>query len=417
MRVLFVHQNFPAQYAHLSAALAARPGVEARALAVNARPSPAGVRVARYEPTPGGGDAHPLAADFGRKARHAEGAARAALALRAGGFRPDVVCGHPGWGETLYLRDVWPDARLLAYQEFHFSPTGGDFGFDPEFPESGEEARWRMRARNAPLLMSLADADWNVTPTRWQHARLPAFARPRTSVIHDGVDAREASPDPSAVLELGRGGALRPGDEVVTFVNRNLEPYRGFHTFMRALPEILRRRPRARVVVVGGDGRGYGPPPRGGGTWRQAMTAEVGARLDMSRVHFVGRVPRAAYLRLLQVSAAHVYLTYPFVLSWSLVEAMAAGCLVVASDTAPVREVVSHGRNGLLVDFFSPVALADATCAALADPAAHRGLREAARRTVLERYSLDACLPRQVALVEMMAAGRVPASPTLTEAA
>ncbi len=233
--------------------------------------------------------------------------------------------------------------------------------------------------------------------------------RDRLSVIHDGIDTDAIAPNASACVTLGRGKVeLRPGDEVITFVNRNFEPYRGYHIFMRALPEILRRRPRARVVLVGGDGVSYGSPSEGGKSYRQNYLDEVKDGLDMSRVHFVGNISHAVFLQLLQVSAAHVYLTYPFVLSWSMLEAMAAGCLVVGSATPPVQEVIRDGQNGVLVDFFSPADIASAVVDALERPEQYRDMRRAARQTIVDDYDLTrVCLPRHMELIGSLAgAGR-----------
>ncbi len=311
MRVLFVHQNFPGQYRHVAPALAARPGTEVVALGINPAPVLPGVRHLRY--TVAGRSTsgiHPLAASFETATLRGEAAARAALALKAEGFHPDVICGHSGWGETLFLKDVWPRARLLTFAEFFYHATGADSGFDPEFPSIEADA-WRTRARNAGQLVAFEASDRLVSPTAWQASRLPAVFRDRLSVIHDGIDTDLLRPDSGARITLGRDRlSLGVGDEVVTFVNRNLEPYRGYHSFMRALPEILRRRPKARAVIVGGSDTSYGARPPAGRTWRDIFLDEVKAELDLSRVHFVGKIPYRDYVDLLRVSAAHVYLTY-----------------------------------------------------------------------------------------------------------
>ena len=210
-----------------------------------------------------------------------------------------------------------------------------------------------------------------------------------------------------AMGDLGKrvvGPVLRPGDEVVTFVARQLEPYRGYHIFMRALPLLQKLRPNVRVVIVGADGTSYGAAPPKGQTWKNIFLAEVQDKLDMERVHFVGRVPHDVLTQLMQVSALHIYLTYPFVLSWSLLEAMSIGCLVLGSDTAPVREVIQHGRNGLLTPFFDVEALANSAADALARGKDLQSLREAARATVVEGFDLAThCLPEQVAMLEKLA--------------
>ena len=411
MRILFVHQNFPGQYRHIAPALAAS-GHEVVALGINPAVSLPGVRHIRYEvrksSSPG---IHWLARDFEVKVLRGEAAALAAQTLRSEGFYPDVICGHPGWGETIFLKDVWPKAKLITFVEFVYSANGADFGFDPEFRQNKEGEDFNLRARNAAQFLALEASDWMVSPTAWQASRVPEMFRSRISVIHDGIDTQIVRPNPHARITLGRGNVnCGHDDEIVTFVNRNLEPYRGYHSFMRALPEILRRRPRARAVIVGGNSVSYGAKAPAGQTWREIFLNEVRHNLDLERVHFVGQVPYGTYLNLLQVSSAHIYLTYPFVLSWSLLEAMAAGCVVIGSATPPVEEVIRHDENGLLVNFFSPKEIAEATIEALAKPQAHRRLRASARQSA-QAYDLKSvCLPRHLRLIKDVFAGCVSSS-------
>ncbi|MBL8666625.1 MAG: glycosyltransferase family 4 protein [Rhodospirillales bacterium] len=410
MHVLFVHQNFPGQYLHLAPALAAR-GDAVTALTIGERGAQRGLRVVRYTPQRSSSAAlHPWVADLETKVIRGEAAANAAAALREGGYRPDVICAHPGWGEALFLKDVFPDARLLSFIEFFYRVDGADFGFDPEFAEADLAGRCRLRLKNANSLLNLDAADWCISPTHWQASTVPAAYRSRLSVVHDGIDTQRIRPAPQARVELARARTtLRPGDEVLTFVNRNMEPYRGFHVFMRALPEIQRRRPNLMTLIVGGDDVSYGKRLPPGQTWRQKMLAEIGGRLDMDRVRFVGHIAYGDFLAVLQVSAVHVYLTYPFVLSWSMLEAMAAGCVVVGSATAPVEEVIADGDNGLLVDFFSTTQIADAVDRVLDHPDRMAAMRARARQTIVERYDLTrVCLPRQMALVDALASARRP---------
>ncbi len=410
MRVLFVHQNFPGQYLHLASALAAR-GDEVVALAIEKQQPPPGVRVFHYQPRRASSSGiHPWVGDIETKVIRGEAAAQAALAIRDKGFVPDVICAHPGWGEALFLKDVFPDTPMLSFIEFYYKADGADFGFDPEFAEDDVGGRCRLRMKNANSLLNLDIADWCVTPTEWQRSTVPARYQDRMTVIHDGIDTERVKPNPDVVMRLAKSGlTLRPGDEVITFVNRNMEPYRGFHVFMRAIPEIQKRRPNAVVLITGGDEISYGKRLPPGETWRQRMLAEVGDRFDMRRVRFIGRIPYNDFVAMLQVSAVHVYLTYPFVLSWSMLEAMSAGCLVIGSSTPPVREVIRDGDNGLLVDFFSPQAIAEAIDRVLRHPDRFADIRRRARQTVIEGYDLrGVCLPRHVALVDAVAAGRLP---------
>ena len=407
MNVLFVHQNFPGQYLHLAPALAAREGHQVVALSTRPGVSMPGVRTVVYpmEEKPSR-TIHPWLAEQEVKVIRGQAVARAARVLRNEGFRPDVVCAHPGWGEALFVKDVWPDARMICFCEFYYRAQGSDIGFDPEFPTPDDDELCRLRLKNAHHLLSLEAADHCVAPTRWQRDQFPPEFRPGIEVVFDGIDTERACPKEEAVVRLRRDRvALSRADEVVTFVARNLEPYRGFHVFMRALPRILRERPKARAVIVGGDEISYGRKPPGGRTWRQVLLKEVGGDLDMGRVHFVGRLPYGAFLDVLRVSSAHVYLTYPFVLSWSMLEAMSVGGLVIGSSTQPVREVIRHGENGLLVDFFDVPGLARTVSEALADPDAFGRLRGAARQTVVSDYDLNTvCLPRQLDMVERLAA-------------
>ena len=403
MQIIFIHQNFPAQFRHLARALVA--GHRVVALTVNAPgASLPGVRVVRYEDRVAAHaqrQRNTTPDDWQSKVIRGTAAADALQALRDEGFAPDVVFAHPGWGEALFVRAVFPSARLLVYAEYFYGTAGGDAGFDPEFSTITREASQRLILKNTHLLHALNSCDAALAPTAFQRARHPDWAQDRIQVIHEGIDSSLFKPDASAWVQLKSAGlTLRHGDEVITFVARHLEPYRGFHVFMRALPLIQELRPNARVVLVGGDEVSYGAPAPGGESWRNVLLKEVGSRIDLKRVHFVGKVPHHRLTQLMQVSAVHVYLTYPFVLSWSLLEAMSIGCLIVASDTAPVREVIADGKNGLLTDFFDPGQLAERVAYALENRTRLAHLREAARASIQERYDLASiCLPKQLEFV------------------
>mgnify|MGYP003346895099 CR=1 FL=1 len=402
MNILFVHQNFPGQFKHLAPALK-DAGHNVMALAIEG----AGLRdipTQRYRPqrgsTPG---IHPWVIDFETKVVRGEACAAAALRLKQQGFNPDVIVANPGWGEQLFVKDVWPDARLLMLMEFFYAARGLDCDFDPEFAKHDISADSRVRTKTANLLLALHAMDHGICPTQFQLSTMPAEYHPRLSVIFDGIDTRTVAPDAGAFVQIN-GRTLRAGDEIITFVNRNLEPMRGYHQFIRALPDMLRVRPNAVAIILGGDEVSYGAAAPQGKTWKQIFLDEVKDKLDLNRVFFVGRVPYADYLRVLQVSACHVYLTVPFVLGWSCIEAMSVGAPVVGSDTAPVREVITHGQNGLLVDFFDTTSLARTVVAVLSRPQQYSAMRRAARATVLERYDLlTHCLPKQVALVDRLA--------------
>ncbi|MDQ2066813.1 glycosyltransferase family 4 protein [Xinfangfangia sp. CPCC 101601] len=404
MKILFVHQNFPGQFLRLAPALEAR-GHECRALtdSGNTRSSP--IPVWRYKHSPEKVD--PAATRLGRNyttmSDRGVTTARAALQLRQReGYVPDVILGHSGWGETLFLKEVWPEAKLLVYAEFYYRGRGADVGFDPEFGAPNFDQVMIAQGRTAHLGQALAHADKGLSPTLWQASTYPPALRAMIDVIFDGVDTDAMAPNPEAQLTLPNGQTLRAGDEVLTFVNRNLEPYRGYHIFMRALPAVLAARPNAQVVIIGGDEVSYGPAPKSG-NWKEQFLAEVRDQIDPARVHFLGRVPYPQFTAALQISRVHAYLTYPFVLSWSMLEAMAAGCMVVGSNVPPVAEVLRDGDNGKLVDFFDVQGWNAALIEALANPKAHAPLRAAARRTVQERYDLNRiCLPKLIELVESL---------------
>ncbi|MGZ3184073.1 MAG: glycosyltransferase family 4 protein [Telluria sp.] len=401
MNVLFVHQNFPGQYLHLARKLAADPANDVVFLTQRQAGTLPNVRKVVYQTPATRAVPHPWLRGTTTHVQNAEAVAQAALVLRQQGFRPDIMIGHNGWGEIWYLKDIFPAAPLLGYFEFFYRPHGADLGFDPAEPVTPEAAA-RVRVKNIGNLLGLHAADAGQTPTWWQHSGYPPEYASRLHVVHEGIDTRLAAPQPKASVALrNRELVLTPRDEIITYVARNLEPYRGFPTFMRSLPAILAERPAARVVIVGGSEVSYGARPAGAANWRELMLEEVGGALDMSRVHFVGKIPHPVLMQLFQVSTVHVYLTYPFVLSWSMLEAMSAGCLVVGSDTAPVREAIVHGENGLLADFFDSAALARQVVDTLAHRNDYLPLRQAARATVQQRYDLlDVCLPAQLALLE-----------------
>ncbi|MEQ9260030.1 MAG: glycosyltransferase [Roseovarius sp.] len=411
MKILFIHQNFPGQYKHLAPLLAAE-GHDCVALTLKVtKPTTwRGVRVLPYAlPKRSGQKVHPWLLDLDSKVTRAQACYLEARKLREAGFAPDLILAHPGWGEPMFLADVWPGAKIGIYCELYHLACGANLNFDPEFARADREVealRIRLKNINNHLHFDMADA--GISPTRFQADTFPQPFRERITVCHDGIDTRASCPNPGARLAL-EGGEVSRDDEVITFANRNLEPYRGYHIFMRALPRLLRERPKARVLIVGGDEVSYGAAPPKGQTWKQIYIDEVRGQIpdaDWARVHFLGRIPHERFTALLQVSRVHVYLTYPFVLSWSLMEAMACGAAVVASDTAPVREVIREGETGRLVDFFDREALVARVCELLDDAGQRARLGAAARADVVGRYDLARiALPRQKAWIERVMAG------------
>ena len=409
MKLLFVHQNFPAQFKHLAPTLAAQ-GHELRILTLN-QGIPSlwqNIPVTHYplqrRSTPG---IHPWLGSLESQVIRGEAAFHAALQMRQGGFTPDVIIAHPGWGESLFLKDAWPTARLGIYCEFFYHAHGADVGFDPEFPLDEPAMAGKMRIKNSNALLHFDIAEAGLSPTQWQASTFPEPFRDKISVIHDGIDTEVVAPKPHIRLTLNSKLTLTRADEVITFVNRNLEPYRGYHIFMRALPALLKKRPRARVLIVGSDGVSYGARPATGESWKDIFVREVRPRIsdaDWSRVHFLGHLPYPHFIALLQCSTVHVYLTYPFVLSWSLLEAMSVGCAVIANNSPPVQEAIRHDESGRLVDFFDHQALMESICALLDAPTERRRLGDNARRFAQATYDLQrVCLPRQLQWVKDLA--------------
>ena len=331
-------------------------------------------------------------------------AAECALQLKGQGFQPDLIIGHPGWGEMVFLRELFPGAPQIQIGEFYYQAHGADVGFDPEFSKVDVEEAFRVHAKNAVLAMCLAEAERIVSPTPFQASLMPETFRARTRIIHEGVDTALALRNPEAELKLKSGAVLNRKVPVITYVSRRFEPLRGFHSFMRALPRVLDEVPQAHVVLVGSDSpKGYGPRPPEGKTWVDVMVQELGGRLDPARVHFTGPLDYARMTSVLSVSTVHAYLTYPFVLSWSLLDAMACECVVVGSDTAPVRDVIETGVNGLLVDFFDIDGLAERLIEVCRKPKKYAHLGRAARETVLKDYDREAkCQPMWLDLVEQV---------------
>lgn len=408
--VLFVHQNFPGQYRHILQALSREEASRLVALGVEPLKEliPEKIQAFRYGikrgNTPG---IHEWALETETKVIRAEACARAAYELKQKGFRPDLICAHPGWGESLFLNEIWPAAKILHYQEFYYRSCGFDLDFDPSL--QGENS-WQKSAKgvmkNAAVQLALEASSWNVCPTAFQRSTFPEHWQESISVIHDGIDTNHAHPNPSVLpLKLPDTTKLRRGEPIITFVNRSLEPYRGCHTFIRSIPELQRRCPKARIVIVGREtGVSYGAVcPQG--EWKDLFLEEIKGQYNPARVHFTGPLPYGDFLHLLQLSQAHVYLTYPFVLSWSLLEAMSTQCAIVGSATPPVQEVIQHGHNGLLVDFFDPQALAESVAELLHNRSRAEDLGRNARATILRNYSLEQCVPRHLALMDLVASG------------
>jgi glycosyltransferase involved in cell wall biosynthesis len=401
---LFLHPNFPGQFRRIAQALAQERGVRVWGMGdeswIGAGQGLPGVQVIRYGAVAAAPEeTHPWVRGFEQSVRRGVAVIERLAELKRGGFEPDAIVTHPGWGDAYFVRDYFPGADVIGLFEYCYHPRGADVGFDPEFPTRVDDI-FRLHVTNSAQLLALESCHKGVCPTPWQKSLYPAAYQSKLQVVHEGIDTVRVTPMSGARFTLPDGRTLHKGDEVLTFASRGLEPYRGFHQFMRSLPRILRERPQAQVLVLGDNAAHYGPKPPGTGGWKEVYQAQLRGQVDWDRVHFLGTLPYDDYLSVLQVSSAHVYLTYPFILSWSMLEAMSAGCLLLASDTAPVRDVVQDGENGLLFDFFDTSRLATLVIQALSEPRAHTAMRERARQTIVERYDFQqVALPQYKALI------------------
>jgi glycosyltransferase involved in cell wall biosynthesis len=399
MRILFLHPNFPGQFRHLATALAQNPAHQVVFGTMRQTGSIPGVQKVLYgemrSPHP---QTHQYVRSLERAVRQGQSVYRMAQRLKAQGFVPDVVYGHSGWGATLFIKDIFPTARLHCYFEWFYQAHGSDADFDPSQPLS-VDAEARIRIQNAPILLDLASCDRALTPTHWQQQQFPSEYQSKLKVLHDGVDPRYFAPKPNAKLVLPAIGLdLSHVEQIVTYTTRGMEPYRGFPQFMEAVALIQQQHPKCHVVIAGDDRVAYGQPLPNGKTYKQLMLEKLS--LDLSRIHFTGSLPYDQYVQILQASSAHIYLTYPYVLSWSMLEAMSTGCVVIGSRTAPVQEVIEDRTNGLLVDFFSPEQIAEQVTEILDYPDRFSSIRHHARETILNHYDLRMILPQHIQWVQ-----------------
>ncbi len=400
MNILFVHQNMPGQHRELLMWLVAQGGHRIVFL-TQRRNAPwiDGVMTVVYKShhKPGAG-AYGLSKVWEAATGAGFAAAMAARELEKNeGFRPDLILGHTGWGELLFMKQIWPDVPILGFFEYFYNATGGVVGFDPDDPVS-DHTPFLMEARNAVPYANIQHVDLGHVPTVWQKNTFPTSFHPKFYTCHDGIRTDRLGPDPDVSLSLGRlDRSVTRGDEVFTYMARNLEHVRGFHIFMAALPRILAARPGARVLVVGGDGVSYGRKSGHPGGLRAELTGKLGDSVDWNRVHFLGRVPYSSFCQVVQISRCHLHLTMPFVMSWSLLESMAMQATIVASDVPSVREAITHGETGLLVDFLDADALADQVIDVLANPGTYEHLGPAARAHVVGTYDFRTlCLPEHI---------------------
>lgn len=408
MNILFLHPNMPGQYRHLARILGASG--QHRIYFITKHKSaqiPGVTRVTYAMPEHTHPPSHPYLGNAETAIRQGQTVWRVARQVQVEKqFTPDVIVCHPGWGDALFMKDLFPHARMLSFCEFFYRAHGADVGFERgESTAPDDEAR--VRIKNTINLLNLEMMDWGITPTVWQWSVHPEPFRSRISVLHDGVDVDTCRPNPAARITLSNGLSFGYGDELITYIARNFEPYRGFHTFMHAAERILKARPNAHIIAIGSDDVSYGKRASDDGrTYRQILNAQV--NLPADRIHFPGPLPYAQLIQVLQVSAAHLYLTYPFVLSWSMLESMACGVAMVASRTQPVQEIIRDGENALLADFHSPDDVAEKMIRLLEAKDQNAAMRQAARDTIVRRFALKDVMPLQVRLVEEIGRGEIP---------
>lgn len=401
MKILFIHQNFPGQFKHIVQSLINEKEHELIAITMRDLPNIDGIRIIKYRPNRGTSqNIHPWVSDFETKIIRAEAVLRICDNLQKEGFCPDLIIAHSGWGESLFVKNVWPLTKLLTYCEFYYSKNNQDIDFDKEFSDINLDSLCNIDIKNTNNLLNFQIADAGIAPTYWQKSTFPEPFAAKISVIHEGIDTQNIRPANNVEMQIN-SLKLNRNDEIITFVNRNLEPYRGYHIFMRALPLIMEKRPKARILIVGGDGVSYGAKPKINKSWKQIFLDEVKDKIDLSRIHFLGNIPYHHFIALLQLSRVHVYLTYPFVLSWSLLEAMSAGCAIVASKTKPVEEVIKDNETGLLFEFFSKEEMASKIIELLENKEKREALGFNARKFIIENYDLKTkCLPQILELIK-----------------
>lgn len=395
MKILFLHPNFPAQFRHLATVL----GKDQQNTVVYATNRPegqiSGVQKIIYEKSRTARvETHHYVRPLENAVLEAQGVYRVAQKLKDQGFYPDIIYGHSGWGPTLFMKDIFSRATLLCYFEWYYNAYGSDASFDPSDPINADDEA-RIRIKNAPILLDLVACDRGLSPTAWQRSQFPREFQSKIKVHHDGINTDYFQPIADAKLFIPRINLdLTAIPEIITYVARGMEPYRGFPQLIETISLLQKQRPQAHFVIVGKNRVAYGKSLPDGKSYKEAMLEKF--PLDMSRVHFTGLLPYDEYLQVLQASAVHIYLTRPFVLSWSMLEALSAGCLIVASDTAPVTEVIEHNVNGLLVNFFEPQQICDRVIEALENPEAMAKIRQQARETILNRYDLAKLLPQHL---------------------
>ena len=410
MHVLYVHQNFPAQFGHIARHLIQK--MNWRCSFVSETPAGVVDGIEKIQYKLGGGATkqnHFCTRTFENTVWHCHGVYDA-LAKHPE-LKPDLIVGHSGFGSTLFLRELYPDTPVINFFEYYYRShdADSDMDFRKDLAWGVPEIKYlRSRCRNAMILLDLQNCQIGYTPTKFQKSRFPTEYGQKIRTIFDGVDRS---------IYHGYDGTLRPpvndrgvrtiagievpaDTRVVTYVSRGFESMRGFDIFMKAAKIICDREPNVIFLVIGTDRIAYGGDESytAGKSFKEWVLGQD--KYDLDRIKFIGRLPMDELGRTLAASDLHIYLTVPFVLSWSMMDAMSCGAVVLASDTSPVKEMIRDGENGLLADFFNPEAFADKACEVLRDPDAFRHVGQAAERMITEQYSLDAVLPQMLQLYE-----------------
>lgn len=391
MNILFLHRSFPSQFKFPAIALSLDPRNNVVFITNDPKTEIPGIKKFAYEieqkPS-----SNKLTSLFETDVLHGEAAAQVAISLREQGFVPDIIIGH-SWGTSLFIKDIFPNTPFICYFEW-FNRTKDSF-VDFDGNEPSLEEKEMIQVRNARVLLDLNSCDAALTPTHWQKQQFPKEYQDKISVIHDGIDTNLCKPDDNAKFIINDKIFTR-NDEVITYATRGLEPMRGFPEFMRATEKLLKLRPNAHFIIAGKDKVTYGKSLKQG-TYKELMLKEL--NMDLNRVHFVDYMEYHNYLNLLKISSAHIYLTYPFILSWSFMEAMSCACPIIGSKTAPVEELMQDGVNGLLTDFFNVDELVEKIVFALDNKEEMDELRQNARTTIVEKYSMEHCLQEQLKLI------------------
>ncbi len=409
-KILFVHQNFPGQYKHIVNALSIdNDKYDVHTLSIQKFEDKKTTNHHYNITSSNVMGVNQWAVEFETKMIRADACAKKSMQLKQNGFYPDLIIGHPGWGETFFLKEVWPNAKIISYAEFYYKTSDCDIDFDldllenilkKDFEEFHQFNQFKLNARNAPFTHIYSISDYLVCPTEFQKDLLPDIIKPNVKVIHDGIDTDYLKPIEDLSIKIG-GTIFTKKNKLITYVSRSLDPYRGFHIFVNSIPKILKDNPEANILIVGNaETPGYGATPPGGKMYKEICYGPIEDEIDNSRVHFLGRVPYDSFVKIIQLSTIHVYLSYPFVLSWSMLEAMSCGALVIGSNTDPVTEVLHDEKNGLIVDFFDSDSIAEKVTQVLNNSNKYNDLRNNARKTIIDNYDLKTiCLPRHLGLI------------------